>query len=169
LRIRDAVPADAAAIAAMIHELIAFEESGVAPSFTVDQLASALTDPPRRLRAIIAEDPTGIAGFISYTIDFAIWTGGEVLRIDDVFVRARARGRGVGRSLMLHVASIAVHGQMPCRWEIEPGNEGAQRFYRSLGVEIRDKKTAQWNLAAMRDAHAQDAGGSNNGISTDRT
>jgi hypothetical protein len=44
---------------------------------------------------------------------------------------------------------------MSSRWEIEPANLRAQRFYDSLGVEIRDKKVARWSRAAMQAAIAR--------------
>ena len=150
MNIRNAVPADASAIREMIHELVEFEGIGAVPAFTVDQLAQALIDPPGRSHAAVAEDADGAAGFVSYTVDFAIWTGRDVVRIDDVFVKERARGRGVGRALMLYVADIAICRGLTCRWEIEPANGRAQRFYHNLGVEIHDKKVARWSLTSMR-------------------
>jgi GNAT superfamily N-acetyltransferase len=158
MKIRDAAPADAAAIATMIRELIAFEGTGAEPDFTVEQLTHALAGSPARLHAIVAEDAEGAAGFVSYTIDFALWAGGEVVRIDDVFVRARARGRGVGSALMRRVADIALRENMTCRWEIEPSNLGAQYFYGTLGVDIREKIVARWSEAAMRSALARSLG-----------
>ena len=96
-----------------------------------------------------------MVGFVSYTIDFAIWTGGDVIRVDDVFIRERARKSGVGTSLMLRIAELALAGGMTCRWEIEPSNLGAQYFYGTLGVDIREKVVARWGEAAMRAAVAQ--------------
>jgi GNAT superfamily N-acetyltransferase len=148
VNLRDATAADAAALDSMIRELAAYEGHTGELAFTVDQLARALSGSPPRLRAAIAEDADGAAGFVTYTIDYAIWTGGDVLRVDDVFVRERARGGGTGRRLMLRIAELALAGGLSSRWEIEPGNRGAQRFYESLGVEIRDKKVARWSPAA---------------------
>lgn len=155
MKIRDATPADATAIKLMIRELIAYEGLSVELTFTVEQLAGALSGDKPRLHALIAEDGEGIAGFVTYTIDFAVWTGGDVLRIDDVFVRERARGAGAGTALMAAIAEIAVGEGIPCRWEIEPGNTRAQHFYATLGVEIRDKKVARWSVMAMRSALAK--------------
>jgi GNAT superfamily N-acetyltransferase len=108
-----------------------------------------------RLRALVAEEDKGLVGFVSYTIDFAIWTGGDVIRIDDVFIRERARKGGVGRRLMLRIAELALAGNMTCRWELDPSNLGAQYFYGRLGVDLREKIVARWSEAAMRTALAQ--------------
>lgn len=151
MNIRDATAADAAEIERMIHELVIHE--GGQPStllFKEPQLATALSGNPPRLHALIAEDATGLIGYVSYTIDFAIWSGGDVLRVDDVFVRTRARGSGAGRALMLRIAERALKGGMSCRWEIESANLGAQHFYGTLGVDMREKTVARWHEPAMR-------------------
>jgi ribosomal protein S18 acetylase RimI-like enzyme len=154
--IRAAAPADAPAIAAMIRELAEYEGITDPLAFSLEQLRGALDGDPPRLRAVIAEDADGAAGFVSYTIDFAIWSGGDVLRVDDVFVRARARGRGVGRRMMCEIARLALAGGMTARWEIQPENRPAQEFYRGLGVAIRDKIIARWSPDAMRRFAAAD-------------
>jgi GNAT superfamily N-acetyltransferase len=142
----------------MIRDLVAYEGNTGTPAFTVEQLAAALSGDTPRLRALVAEDDKGLIGFVSYTIDFAIWTGGDVIRIDDVFIRERARKSGVGRRLMLRIAELALAGDMTCRWEIEPANLGAQYFYGTLGVDLREKMVARWSAGAMRAARARKQG-----------
>lgn len=155
MKIRDATSADATAIKLMIRELVAYEGISAELNFTVEQLATALDAEKPRLHALIAEDSEGVAGFATYTIDYMLWTGGNVLRIDDLFVRERARGAGAGTALMAAIAEIAVGEGIPCRWEIEAANTRAQHFYATLGAEIRDKKVARWSLIAMRTALAK--------------
>jgi GNAT superfamily N-acetyltransferase len=157
VNIRDATAADAAALDSMIRELAAYEGHTGELAFTVDRLGQALSGDPPRLRALIAEDADGPVGFVSYTIDYAIWTGGNVVRVDDVFVRERARRTGAGTRLMLRIAELSIAGGLSSRWEIEPANLRAQRFYDSLGVEIRDKKVARWSRPAMQAAIARKA------------
>ena len=153
--IRHATAADAAEVGDMIRELVTYEGNVGTLAFGVEQLASALSGDAPRLHALVAEDDQGLIGFVSYTIDFAIWTGGDVIRIDDVFVRARARGTGAGTALMLRIAELALAGGMTCRWEIEPSNLGAQYFYGTLRVDLREKIVARWSEAAMRSALAR--------------
>lgn len=152
MMIRSATAADAAEIERMIRDLVAYEGNVGTLAFGVEQLAAALAGTPPRLHALVAEDDQGLVGFVSYTIDFAIWTGGDVIRIDDVFIRERARKGGVGRRLMLRIAELALAGDMTCRWEMEPSNLGAQYFYGRLGVDLREKIVARWSEAAMRTA-----------------
>ena len=155
MNIRNATAADATEIERMIRDLVAYEGNTGTLAFTVEQLAAALSGSLPRLRALVAEDDKGLVGFVSYTIDFAIWTGGDVIRVDDVFISERARKSGVGTSLMLRIAELALAGGMTCRWEIEPSNLGAQYFYGTLGVDVREKMVARWDQAAMRAAIAR--------------
>jgi len=148
LKVRDGRASDAEDIAAMIEELVAHEGTGAQLAFTVDQLLAALNS--GCLRAVVAEDAEGVVGFVSYTYDFAIWSGGEILRVDDVYVRARARRCGVGQRMMARIAELAQGSAGPVRWELEAKNLEAQRFYASLGVELRDKVVARWSPDAMR-------------------
>jgi len=155
MNIRDATAADAAEIERMIRDLVAYEGNTGTPAFSVEQLATALSGSAPRLRALVAEDDHGLIGFVSYTIDFAIWSGGDIIRVDDAFIRERARKSGVGTGLMLRIAELALAGNMTCRWEIEPANLGAQYFYGTLGVDLREKVVARWNEPAMRAALAR--------------
>lgn len=148
--IRAAEERDAPAIAAMMRELAVYEGTESDVSFSVEQLRAGLSGHPPKLKVLLAEDEDGLAGFASYTIDFAIWTGGDVLRVDDVFISEHRRRHGIGRALMRRIASIAVAAGMAARWEVEVGNVNAQQFYRGLGVELREKLVARWSREAMK-------------------
>ncbi len=148
LRVRDGRASDAEDIARMIEELVTYEQTSAKLAFTVDQLLAALNS--GCLRAVVAEDDAGVLGFVSYTYDFAIWSGGRILRVDDVYVRARARRAGVGRMMMRRIAELAQDTARAVRWEIEPKNQDAQRFYASMGVELRNKVVARWSPEAMQ-------------------
>ena len=56
------------------------------------------------------------------------------LTLKELYVEASARRRGVGEALLRAVARYAVKvnaGRL--KWDVLPGNVGAERFYRSLG------------------------------------
>jgi GNAT superfamily N-acetyltransferase len=160
IRIRHATSADAGVLDDLIRQLAAHEEAAHLITFTCAQVAEALGGNPPRLQAILAEDAVGACGFVTYTIDFAIWNGGDILRVDDVFVCERARRHGVGRVMMRHIAELALASNMIARWEIEPANVAAQKFYQGLGASLRDKIVARWELTAMKAAAVTDAHGS---------
>lgn len=157
--LRDARPEDAEALAALIRALAAHDGSSADVNFTSDHLRLALTGPAPRLRAILTMDGDKPVGFITYTIDFAIWIASDVLRIDDLYLEAAYRGQGLGRRLMAEIARRALAGGMQARWEVVPQNRSAQAFYRSLGAELRDKIIARWDAPAMAALLADRPGG----------
>ena len=56
--------------------------------------------------------------------------------MEDLFVTARARGRGVGAALIEACRQLAAdRGMQWLAWETAPDNETAQRLYDGLGAE----------------------------------
>jgi len=149
IELRDARPDDAVALAALIRELAAHDGNAADVHFTSEQLRAALSGATPKLHAILALDGDRPIGFVTYTVDFAIWVASDVMRIDDLFLSAAYRGQGLGKRLMTELARRAQAGDMVARWEVMPDNTSAQAFYRSLGAEIRPKIIARWDKAAM--------------------
>jgi ribosomal protein S18 acetylase RimI-like enzyme len=147
--LRDAWPEDAEALRGLILELAAHDGNSADVHFTSDQLRAALSGPVPKLRAILAVEDETPVGFITYTIDFAIWVASDVMRIDDLYLGKAHRGRGLGKRLMTEIARRAIAGGMVARWEVMPQNTHAQAFYRGLGAELRDKVIARWDGKAM--------------------
>ncbi|TMB29584.1 MAG: GNAT family N-acetyltransferase, partial [Deltaproteobacteria bacterium] len=59
------------------------------------------------------------------------------LYLEDLFVRPQLRGKGIGRSLLVELARIAVReGCGRFQWQVLDWNEPALGFYRSLGAEV---------------------------------
>lgn len=65
----------------------------------------------------------------SYSTEF----GGECIWIEDIFVEAEYRGRGVGSKFMRYV--MARHPDKILRLETEAENKGALALYRRLGFK----------------------------------
>ena len=149
ISIRKAGKADAEGIDRLIRQLAAFEGTSGEVSFSLEELERALAGERPRLHVFVAEDRSGMLGFVSYTIDYTIWTGSETIRVDDLFLTSAARGRGIGRLLMTRIAEVALARGAGARWEVEPDNLAAQRFYERLGVSIRKKLVARWSREAM--------------------
>lgn len=53
---------------------------------------------------------------------------------------------------MQRVGAIALERDVDVRWHVELENVPAQKFYRSLGAELRDRYTAYWVRDAIRGA-----------------
>lgn len=151
IHVRRADPADTEVIGRLIRSLAAYEGHAAEVRFSDSQLRRALSGDVPRLHALLAERRGKIIGMLTYTVDFAIWVGGDVVRVDDVFVSESARRKGVGTALFDGLARICAAAGMTARWEIESANASAQAFYRSLGVDIGPKIIARWSKHAIRE------------------
>lgn len=154
MHVRRADPAHAEVIGRLIRSLAAYEGHAAEVRFSDSQLRRALSGGVPRLHALLAECRGEIIGMLTYTVDFAIWVGGDVVRVDDVFVSESARRKGVGTALFDGLARICAAAGMTARWEIESANASAQAFYRSLGVDIGPKIIARWSEHAIRERAA---------------
>jgi len=138
LHIRPAEVGDAALLRTMIRELAEFERELQWVTIREEDLArDGFGDNPR-FRAFIADwdgQPAGYALFFPY---FSTWTG-RGLFLEDLFVRAAFRHRGVGKALLAQVARIAVRETCyGIHWEVLHWNEKAIAMYTALGAEFRD-------------------------------
>ncbi|MGY1741701.1 MULTISPECIES: N-acetyltransferase family protein [unclassified Blastococcus] len=146
LTIRRADPRDAADVAAMVGEIAAHEDQSAHVHVDAEQWRRLLGRP--EVVVLLAERDGGPVGYVSAVRQLHLWTGGDVLNLDDLYVRPGARDAGVGRRLMGALAALAVPEQLLVRWGMEPDNVGAQRFYRRLGATLRPKVLAAWTPAA---------------------
>lgn len=151
IHVRRADSSDSEVVGRLIRLLAAYEGHAAEVRFSDSQLRRALSGDVPRLHALLAERDGEVVGMLTYTVDFAIWTGGDVARVDDVFVSESARRKGVGTALFDGLARICAAAGMTARWEIESANASAQAFYRSLGVDIGPKIIARWSEHAIRE------------------
>ncbi len=138
--VRQAAPADIAAIVEMVRELAAYEEAAHRVEASEAELGAALCGPAPRVWAKVAELPTGeVAGMAVYFFSFSTWTGRHGIYLEDLYVRPHARRRGVGRRLLEALAAEAVERGLPrVEWLVLDWNTPAIDFYRSLGAVPMD-------------------------------
>jgi GNAT superfamily N-acetyltransferase len=147
--IRRADPADAAVVAGMVAEIAAHEDQA-AHVHVDDAQWRALLERPEVI-VLLAECDGGPLGYVSALRRLHLWTGGDVLDLDDLYVRPGHRDAGVGRRLMAALAGLAAPEQLLIRWGMEVDNLDAQRFYRRLGASLRPKVLAAWPPTAYAD------------------
>jgi ribosomal protein S18 acetylase RimI-like enzyme len=144
--IRRATPADAADVAVMVGEIAAYEDQSAHVHVDVEQWRTLLARPD--VTVLLAERAGAVVGYVSAVRQLHLWTGGDVLALDDLYVRPGHRNAGAGRQLMAGLAALAAPERLLIRWGMEVDNVDAQRFYRRLGATLRPKILAAWPPAA---------------------
>lgn len=88
-------------------------------------------------RGFVARDENkNLLGYVTYFFAYYTWVG-KSLYMDDLYVRDKYRGKGVGSSLINKVISFAK--EQKCnrlRWQVSNWNHPAISFYERLGAEI---------------------------------
>ncbi len=73
-------------------------------------------------------------GYLILTRYHSVEKGGLTIYIDELYVEERFRRRGVGKTILDEVVSIAQKEKAKALWaNTEHNNEGAQRFFKSAG------------------------------------
>jgi len=77
-----------------------------------------------------------LVGYACLYWHFSSTQAAETVLMNDLFVSAEARGRGVGRALIEASAAVArERGAARLQWSTAPGNRTAQHLYDSTGAE----------------------------------
>jgi GNAT superfamily N-acetyltransferase len=70
----------------------------------------------------------------------SVWTGEQDCWLEDVYVREEARGAGCGHALVeAAIESARLRGCRRMELDVNEDNEGAVRFYQSLGFTLEPK------------------------------
>lgn len=110
------------------------------------------TDDERRasLYPLLGENPFGRiwliqeagepVGYVALCFGYSIEFGGRDAFVDEFFLTARARGRGLGRQVLADVRdAVAGLGIVALHLEVARSNVRARHFYESLGFAARDR------------------------------
>jgi GNAT superfamily N-acetyltransferase len=144
LTLRAASPSDCALILSFIRELAEYEKLAHEVVATEAGLREQLFGATPRAEVVIAELAGAPVGFALYFHNFSTFTGRAGIYLEDLYVRPAARGAGVGRRLMQHLAKLAVARNCArFEWAVLDWNEPAIRFYRSIGAVGMDSWRVQ--------------------------
>ena len=140
--IRPAVRADLPLIAALIRELADYEKLADEVRFDEAVLGDHLFG-PRPMAEVIIGEVDGVAqGFALFFHNFSTFEGRPGIYLEDLFVRPAARGGGLGKALLAHLAKLAMErGFARLEWWVLDWNEPAIGFYRKLGARPMDEWT----------------------------
>lgn len=155
--IRPATPADIATIRALIVELAVYEREPDAVKASEADLAAALFGDRPLAEAVLAEVDGVAVGLALFFTNFSTWAGKGGLYLEDLFVRPEARGAGIGKALLVHLAGIAVaRGYGRFEWSVLDWNTPAIGFYKALGARPMDEWTVMRVEGAALAALAQE-------------
>ena len=147
--IRRATEADVAAIAALVHELAAYEKSSSLCTVRDEQLRSALFGAQPSVFAHVAEHEGSVVGCALWFLNFSTWDGVNGIYLEDLYVRPTSRGGGLGTALLAALAAECVtHGYTRLTWSVLDWNTPSIGFYRSLGAQAQD----EWTTFRLTDA-----------------
>jgi GNAT superfamily N-acetyltransferase len=138
--IRPASRDDVPAILDFIRQLAAFERLEAAVEATEDALRETLFGERPAAEVRIATIEGRDVGFALFFGTYSTFLARRGLYLEDLFVVPDARGRGVGRALLTHLAEEALRrdcGRL--EWSVLTWNSPAVDFYRRLGAFSLDE------------------------------
>jgi len=153
-------PDDVPEVLEMVRELAEYERSLPEVVATETMIHAALFGERPAVFGHVVEAPAGedkaLAGFAIWFLNFSTWLGVHGVYLEDLYVRPRFRGHGLGRQLMREIARVCQQrGYGRFEWAVLDWNEPALGFYRSLGAEGMN----EWTVYRLRgDALAKLAG-----------
>lgn len=153
ISIRQARPDDLLLIAALIRELADYEHLGHDVRFDEQVLARNLFGERPFAEVMIGEVDGQAQGFALFFHNFSTFEGKPGIYLEDLFVRPEARGCGLGKALLKHLAKLAVARDCArLEWWVLDWNAPAIGFYRALGAKPMDDWTVmRIDRAALHD------------------
>jgi GNAT superfamily N-acetyltransferase len=136
--IRAAAPADAPVILTFIRDLADYERLLHEVKITLLDVKALLFGSAPRAFCDIAETAAGPVGFALWFYSVSTFEGRHGLYLEDLYVRPEARGAGVGKALLAHLAQrCAAEGLARLEWSVLDWNAPAIAFYDSLGAAAK--------------------------------
>ena len=142
LSIRPATPADLPLIAQFIRDLAEYEKLSHEVRFDEARLGENLFGARPYAEVVIGELDGAAQGFALFFHNFSTFEGRPGLYLEDLFVRPEARGSGLGKALLAHLAQLCVARDCArLEWSVLDWNAPSIGFYQSLGAKLMDEWT----------------------------
>jgi GNAT superfamily N-acetyltransferase len=165
IRIRPATREDLTTILELIRALAEYEREPHAVEATIEALDRQLFGEGfgrgPTCECLMGELDGQVEGFAIFCTNFSTWLAKPGIWLEDLFVRPEARGRGLGKALLVELARIAVaRGCGRMEWSVLDWNEPSIGFYKSLGaIQMSEWTTHRLTGPAIRSLAGADATG----------
>lgn len=141
--IRPARPEEAGLVLEFIKKLAEYEkcaEEVVADEATIHH--SLFVE--HSAEVLFAEEEGVVIGFALFFHNFSTFVGRKGLYLEDLFIVPEKRGKGYGKTLLKHLAQLAVERNCGrVEWICLDWNQSALKVYRSIGAIPMDEWTVQ--------------------------
>jgi GNAT superfamily N-acetyltransferase len=142
ITIRPATRADLPLIAALIRELADYEKLAHEVRFDEAVLGDRLFGARQYAEVVIGDVDGEAQGFALFFHNFSTFEGKPGVYLEDLYVRPAARGGGLGKALLRHLAALAVERDCArLEWWVLDWNAPAIGFYEKLGARPMDEWT----------------------------
>jgi GNAT superfamily N-acetyltransferase len=151
LTIRPAAPHEIPLVLEFIHELAVYERLEAQVVASEADLTAALFGARPYAEVVFACVEDAPVGFALFFHNFSTFLGKPGLYLEDLFVRPEARGRGIGRRVLVWLAQEALgRGCARLDWAVLDWNTPSIGFYHGLGaVALDDWTTFRLSGAAL--------------------
>jgi len=143
ISIRPATPNDVPTVAFLIRALSQYEKLEHEVTMTEDRLRATMFGARPYAEALLAEDDGKPVGFALFFHNYSTFLAQPGLYLEDLYVPESHRGKGIGKSLLVQLAKIAVErncGRL--EWAVLDWNVDAIGFYEKLGA----KPNSEWTV-----------------------
>ncbi len=142
IRVVEAEEKDVPVILEMILGLAEYERLLNAVTATEESLRRTLFGPRSAAEVLLAYQEAECIGFALFFHNYSTFMAKSGIYLEDLFVKAHARGRGAGAALLRELAKLAV--ERDCgrvEWSVLDWNEPSIAFYKKLGAIPMDEWT----------------------------
>lgn len=148
LSIRSTTAADAPLIIKFIEDLASYEKLSHEARATEADIVRDLFGPSPKVFCDVAEWDGEPAGFALWYYTYSTLQGRHGIWLEDLFVEPAMRGKGLGKSLLIHLAQRCRTEQLGrLEWAVLDWNEPSIQFYQSQGAIFLD----EWRRCRVTD------------------
>ena len=139
LVVRKAAPSELSQLYILLQGKAEFDGAAHALTASAAQLGAALFCDDPKCEFVVAAVDNNLVGFASYYPVFSTYKARPGLWMDDLFVDARFRSRGIGLALLKFVANEALRKNC-CKleWSLHRANNRGIAFYEREGAVVRE-------------------------------